>query len=135
MLQDEMFRKEIREAGMGSLFGGSGSGQRPTEGIRDGTGGTVSNGSSSSLIPDMGILSGLSSLSLGARRNLNSLAARFSKKSQPASSGSGYVSGTAENPDDGVSMSLLHRDSSARDDDEDDEEVIDFHGKSPSKKL
>jgi hypothetical protein len=130
MLQDEMFRKELRDAGMGSIFGGGG--QRPADGgsSTGSTGSSGSSGSSSNLIPDMGILSGLSSLSLGARRNLNNLAARFSSKKSPPVNGAGPLEGEGE-----VSMSLLHRDSSARDDDEDDEEVIDFHGKSPSKKL
>jgi hypothetical protein len=105
MLQDELFRKELQAAGgMAALLGSASGSESEADSIVGGDG---------KLIPDMGILKGLSSLSQSARSNLNGIAQRFASRS--STSGEEAV-------DDGVSMSLLHSS-------DPDEEVIDFQRK------
>jgi|MDTB01.2.fsa_nt_gb hypothetical protein len=90
MLQNEMFQRQVA-ASMGENFlesmrggnrsnasrntGGSAAGGKDSSGVsRAGT------SNSSGTVPDMGILKSLSSMSEGARRNLNALAAQFDNK-------------------------------------------------------
>ena len=124
MLQDELFRKELQQAGgMGAVLGARDSGR----GTGDNNGDSRADGDSTlggglTPLPDMGILKGLSSLSAGARSNLNGIAQRWNARG----GGTGGTSGAADSQviGDGVSMSLLH----SQEEHEEEEEVIDFQG-------
>lgn len=144
MLQNEMFQREVR-ANMGDDFV---TRMRRTGG-RDPNGGASSSSSSSTSrqsqqgldsrngtgtaaprrdsVPDMGIMKGLSSLSAGAKRNLNALAAKFdSKNKTTANSNQTQETGLATyddpSPRSNARRGLLDKEGSGSD--EEEEEIV-----------
>lgn len=116
MLQNEMFAREVEQTmGPGFLSGFRRSPaqqqqQGPTDHIPAST--TTSSGTG---IPNLGIMSGLSSMSAAAKRNLSAIAKKFQSNSSTEEGVS---------PRSSESRSLLHK----HDDDDDDEEVVHFGG-------
>ena len=131
MLQNEMFQNEVR-ATMGEDF----VARMRRTGTRDGNGGASSSSSSTTqassstkerrdTVPDMGIMKSLSSLSAGAKRNLNALAAKFDSKSNTtANSNPSRETGIATyddpSPRSNVRRGLLEEGGS----DEEEEEIV-----------
>ena len=138
MLQNEMFQKQVA-ASMGDSFLDSmrGGGRSSTSG-NAGRGAEGGNGSGSRAttsggqgVPDMGILKGLSSMSEGAKRNLNALAAKFDKKSTTRASTSVPSAGTGlDNYEEASPRSNDRRGLLEQNDDDDDEEEIVFDSSS-----
>jgi hypothetical protein len=115
MLQNEMFAREVEQAmGPGFLSGFRRSpAQQQQQGPTDHIPASTSTGTG---IPNLGIMSGLSSMSAAAKRNLSAIAKKF----QSSNSTQEGVS-----PRSSESRSLLHKHD---DDDDDEEEVVHFGG-------
>jgi hypothetical protein len=160
MLQDEMFQRQVaasmgddfvtrmRKGGFRSSIGSPAGQTGGTNGPSNSTGNSNGNGTGSSSnsgsigggVPDMGIMKGLSSMSSGAKRNLNALAAKFESS---RTGGGGISTANSKNPTSGTGSHTTYDDPSPRsnartsllgpaDDDSDEEEEIVFGSVSQS---
>lgn len=129
MLQNEMFQREVaRNMGDDFVTRMRGNGTRQDSNLTSSTSrqsDTGREGGTANTVPDMGILKGLSSLSAGAKRNLNALAAKFETKNKTTASSTpvetGIVNYDETSPRSNVRRGLLSKD---EDDDEEEEEIV-----------
>ena len=139
MLQNEMFQRQVAasmgdqflesmRSGMGSRSSTTGrgvQGGRSSDSNTDANSSSSSSGGLSNTVPDMGILKGLSSMSEGARRNLNALAAKFETKGNTRSSVSSVPIGNGlDNFEDPSPRSNDRRGLLGQDEDDDEEEIL-----------